>query len=371
MIEQYIASDKVSMMYDLLEVVSETHYTIGKGKDDTGNEIQHRNVNPFLFRQFTGLFLDYADDLAPLLYINQEKVRFLQVLIGNVIISSRDIDELLQKLETLDSDYFTGELLKHFFTILKPKRSEEEMSRVTDLSNGVLYGILQESDLPGSVKYGIYSAVANPRRTIRKLYEFVWQLYGRLAAIYRRNQDQLQAARKSLIKTIHSEGIYFIDQREKLPIDSYSLKRKSILYMLCLARPTWISFKDYLHSHAAIILGVEYSKQLTQELTKLYHAIIKRGLLTQDCIKIVQILLKRQVTETDLSEILGISRFTVSEYLNILVQTQPITVEKIGNQLYFSIRNRYACEAKNLLHNLQRALEREVKRYVFMDLPKD
>ena len=69
MIEQYIASDKVSMMYDLLEVVSETHYTIGKGKDDTGNEIQHRNVNPFLFRQFTGLFLDYADDLAPLLYI--------------------------------------------------------------------------------------------------------------------------------------------------------------------------------------------------------------------------------------------------------------------------------------------------------------
>lgn len=274
MIEQYIASDKVSMMYDLLEVVSETHYTIGKGKDDTGNEIQHRNVNPFLFRQFTGLFLDYADDLAPLLYINQEKVRFLQILIGNVIISSRDIDEL-------------------------------------------------------------------------------------------------QAARKSLIKTIHSEGIYFIDQREKLPIDSYSLKRKSILYMLCLARPTWISFKDYLHSHAAIILGVEYSKQLTQELTKLYHAIIKRGLLTQDCIKIVQILLKRQVTETDLSEILGISRFTVSEYLNILVQTQPITVEKIGNQLYFSIRNRYACEAKNLLHNLQRALEREVKRYVFMDLPKD
>lgn len=259
MIEQYIASDKVSMMYDLLEVVSETHYTIGKGKDDTGNEIQHRNVNPFLFRQFTGLFLDYADDLAPLLYINQEKVRFLQILIGNVIISSRDIDELLQKLETLDSDYFTGELLKHFFTILKPKRSEEEMSRVTDLSNGVLYGILQESDLPGSVKYGIYSAVANPRRTI----------------------------------------------------------------------------------------------------------------LTQDCIKIVQILLKRQVTETDLSEILGISRFTVSEYLNILVQTQPITVEKIGNQLYFSIRNRYACEAKNLLHNLQRALEREVKRYVFMDLPKD
>ncbi len=262
MIEQYIASDKVSMMYDLLEVVSETHYTIGKGKDDTGNEIQHRNVNPFLFRQFTGLFLDYADDLAPLLYINQEKVRFLQVLIGNVIISSRDIDELLQKLETLDSDYFTGELLKHFFTILKPKRSEEEMSRVTDLSNGVLYGILQESDLPGSVKYGIYSAVANPRRTIRKLYEFVWQLYGRLAAIYRRNQDQLQAARKSLIKTIHSEGIYFIDQREKLPIDSYSLKRKSILYMLSLIKPNWVNFKDYLYSQAGIILGVEYSKQL-------------------------------------------------------------------------------------------------------------
>lgn len=335
MIEQYIASDKVSMMYDLLEVVSETHYTIGKGKDDTGNEIQHRNVNPFLFRQFTGLFLDYADDLAPLLYINQEKVRFLQVLIGNVIISS-----------------------------------EEEMSRVTDLSNGVLYGILQESDLPGSVKYGIYSAVANPRRTIRKLYEFVWQLYGRLAAIYRRNQDQLQAARKSLIKTIHSEGIYFIDQRTDLRPVSHVLRRKPILYILSLLKPITVEFFR-CGDNSNVIIGLTYSKQLSNDIANFYRSIKNKGLSLQLFYRLIKLILVKPYTISDLSDRLGISKFQISEYLNLLFQLHIANICETGNQLVFSFVNKDIPYVEQLLDTINQIMQKEVGLYGIVESSDD
>lgn len=291
-------------------------------------------------------------------------------MIGNVIISSRDIDELLQKLETLDSDYFTGELLKHFFTILKPKRSEEEMSRVTDLSNGVLYGILQESDLPGSVKYGIYSAVANPRRTIRKLYEFVWQLYGRLAAIYRRNQDQLQAARKSLIKTIHSEGIYFIDQRTDLRPVSHVLRRKPILYILSLLKPITVEFFR-CGDNSNVIIGLTYSKQLSNDIANFYRSIKNKGLSLQLFYRLIKLILVKPYTISDLSDRLGISKFQISEYLNLLFQLHIANICETGNQLVFSFVNKDIPYVEQLLDTINQIMQKEVGLYGIVESSDD
>ncbi|WBW96897.1 ArsR/SmtB family transcription factor [Oceanirhabdus sp. W0125-5] len=276
-------------------------------------------------------------------FYSQEFNPIIEIIGGNILLESNDIDEYLNKALDLDENTIRKNLMIVLMKIVgKKEMIKGYIMEEKYKDKNFLLSTVKNTTLSSSMKWNIFCAIEEPVKYIKEYVEFMEKLKKEFNILWRQGEVEISDYRKIFEKNIESGGVDFLNSIVDDYFDKEHLKNSTCILSLsyvCGDKIMMREIEDKILLHWGYKVEELFNKIKERKEFELEKKLrIMKTLGDKTKYNIIKLIVENpEISANDIAKELELTAATVSYHLNLMKTYKLLKVTKGDKKKSFEL----------------------------------